>query len=145
MNRRIFIKSVGISATLAVTPLVFAENKYEIIRQKTKKAICQWEQEQQWIKYTVQRPKVGCYIVVLYVYEEVREICCGRVSRSERGNLFVDFTEENRISNKAASDLGFTSDHAEDCMGVGFTYVDDSVYWIPIKNKLPNKLPKFNK
>ena len=103
------------------------------------------EKEQQWIRYTDQMPKVGHYIAVLYVYKEVREVCCGRVSRSEKGNLFVDFTDENRISNKAAADLGFKSEYAEDCMGVGFTYVDDSVYWIPIKNKLPNKLPKFHK
>lgn len=126
MNRRTFIKSAGVAILMVSTP-VFAGRI-----------------EQQWIKYTDQMPKVGHYIVVLYVYKEVREVCCGRVSISKKDNIFVDFTDANKISNKAASDLGFKSEFAEDCVGAGFTYVDDSVYWIPIKNNLPNRLPKFN-
>ena len=127
MNRRTFIKTTGIGVVSLLGPsFLFAGEK-----------------EQEWIRLPDQRPKVGQNIVVLYEYKKVREICCGRVSKSEKDHLFIDFSSENRILNKKLACLGSNFTYEDDCRGVGFSFVNDSVSWIPMKKQIPNKLPKY--
>jgi len=129
MDRRSFIQTAGIGAvSLLGASSLFAGEK-----------------EQKWIRYTDQIPKVGQNIIVLYfhpLYQWSPEVSYGKASKATHNNLHVDFDNININLNQKIYDEGFKVVMGDDgYVGVGFRDIQDSVYWIPIKNKLP----KFNR
>ena len=132
MNRRIFIKTIGAATVMCPSIFALEDSDYN----------------QQWIRYTDEMPKIGQNIVVLYfhpLYAWTPEVSYGKVSESISNGLSVDFDDVDINFNQKILDGGFKVVMGGNYIGVGFQDIQDSIYWIPFKNKLPRKIPKLDR
>ena len=133
MNRRQFIKTVGVVSLMGTTSLLAGEK------------------EQQWIRYADIMPEVGEKVILLHSYKGKKTICYGEVLRSNKYDINIRLNIRDDSFDKKMLKLDMnvhnTDKYLDACgyNGIRKNRPINHCYWLPIKNKLPNKLPKFNK
>lgn len=154
MDRRIFIKLVGAST------LVDCASLYAMIP------------EQKWIRCSDRLPEIGQNMVVFCVWEDNNSISndglsddfyVGKMEYYEKVKYYLGDDKEYinmRVAldqNLSYNDKLLLSKNCKDSSSLWFNVkgpsieigfwspIDGNVYWLPIKNKLPNELPKIPK